>query len=338
MHLDKLVINLATKWIKAVTAILAAACVKVTSFPPRVAIVKMQGLIASEDEAFQSSQQGATMAMLDETLQHRYSRPSTRAQIINLQRFEPRLKRAFAAPGIRAVALLIDSPGGSPAQSSLLYERLLELRRQFPKVKLLAFVEDAAVSGGYYIACAAEEIIADPNSIIGSVGVISRGFGFVKSLKKQGVERRVQAAGDSKAGLDPYLPMRSRDIARQRRLLAEIHANFIASVRKGRKDKLNFTEAARLSFNTSYTWMGTLGYIFQPSKSKLGGSDESGAGLFDGSVYSGSVAQTLGLVDRVGDMRSDLERRFGRRVQLVPCEPERSVIDLIRLLRFLSDY
>ena len=104
-------------------------------------------------------------------------------ELINLERFDAVLTRAFRATRCRAVAIVINSPGGSPAQSSLLYKRLRELRRRHPKTKLIAYVQDSAASGGYYIACAADEIIADTNSIVGSIGVVSRGFGYVRALK-----------------------------------------------------------------------------------------------------------------------------------------------------------
>lgn len=186
--------------------------------------------------------------------------------LINLQRFDRALNKAFATPGARAVVLVIDSPGGSPAQSSLLYRRLRMMRKRHPKLPLLAFVEDSACSGGYYIACAADEIIVDPNSLVGSIGVIARGFGYVKKLKKvrsrahlgvisadpplacargltiprilcraqDGLERRVQTSGTAKGGLDPFLPMRKGDLRQQRRLLTELHTNFVAAVKEAR--------------------------------------------------------------------------------------------------------
>ena len=132
------------------------------------------------------------------------------------------------------MCLLINSPGGSPVQSSLIYERLRALRARHKQVPLLAFVEDSACSGGYYIACAADEIIADPNSIVGSIGVITRGFGYVKAIKKEGLTRRLYTAGDHKSGLDPFLPERAKDLKQQKRLLQEIHDNFVAAVKQAR--------------------------------------------------------------------------------------------------------
>lgn len=326
--------SLALNAVSSATTLVASSIARITRFPPRVMLVTMRGLIATEAEARVASDNhgGSVGAFLDSAGQRAAARrPLARGDLVNLERFERPLRRAFAAPGARAVALVLDSPGGSPAQSSLLHERLLALRRAFPRVKLLAFVEDAAVSGGYYIACAADEIVADHNSIVGSVGVISRGFGYVKSLRRKGVERRVFSAGDSKSGLDPFLPMRSRDLARQRRLLRELHINFIESVKRGRGDRLRAEEAARLAYNTTASgWMP--GWILGPSAATLRRLVERGAGLFDGSVYSGSVALRLGLVDSLGEMRTDLERRYGRNVQVVSCDPQ-TTVELSRLLK-----
>ncbi|EOD30501.1 hypothetical protein EMIHUDRAFT_468382 [Emiliania huxleyi CCMP1516] len=345
--------------------------VRTLHFPPTVTLVTMRGLIATDDEM----RTGLSYAMLAPEAAPAEVRGES---LVNLGRFEKALDRAFSMPGARAVALLIDSPGGSPAQSSLLHRKLLALRRRHPRVKLLAF--DSAASGGYYIACAADEIVADANSIVGSIGVISRGFGFVKSLKKKGVERRVHAAGDSKSGerprphtsthlhthppthppthththlnnptpgpahpaprpaphpypapvprLDPYLPMRSADLARQRRLLKELHANFIGAVQAGRKGRLKRDEAALLCYNSTEPRL-----FASPGRRTLARMAQRGDGLFDGSVYSGAVAQALGLVDGVGEMSTELQRRYGRAVRVVRVEPE-APVDYRRLLRW----
>jgi len=203
-----------------------------------------------------------------------------------------------------------------------------DLLYSYPNVKLLCFVEDYAASGGYYIASAADEIVADHNSLVGSIGVISSGFGYVSALKRKGLERRVFKAGASKAGLDPYLPIRSNDLKQKRRLLLELHRNFIAAVKEGRHDRLKPEEAARLAYNsTSAFWS-------EPSERRLRAMVAAGDGLFDGSVYSGSVAHALGLVDSVGEMNSDLQRRYGRFVNVVPVQPE-APVDLSRFLRWL---
>jgi len=299
-------------------------------------------------------------------------------ELINLERFDAVLTRAFRATRCRAVALVINSPGGSPAQSSLIYKRLRELRRRHPKTKLIAYVQeraasyssppaptptptsnpisqgaarvltkqhiyahtsqDSAASGGYYIACAADEIVCDTNSLVGSIGVVSRGFGYVRALKKQGVERRIHAAGESKAGMDPYLKVTNKDLARQRRLLRELHGNFIGAVKDGRGDRLKPEAAARLHHRTSVA-AGTLrrrlpSALTEPSRSTLRKLQAQGAGLFDGAVYSGTAGIEVGLVDGIGEISSDMSKRFGRHVQLVNMEPEEPV-DYGRLLRWL---
>ena len=290
-------------------------------------------------------------------------------ELINLERFDAVLTRAFRATRCRAVALVINSPGGSPAQSSLIYKRLRELRRRHPKTKLIAYVQDSAASGGYYIACAADEIVCDTNSLVGSIGVVSRGFGYVRALKKQGVERRIHAAGESKAGMDPYLKVTNKDLARQRRLLRELHTNFIGAVKEGRGDRLKPEAAARLHHRTSVA-AGTVrsrlpSALTEPSRSTLRKLQAQGAGLFDGAVYSGTAGievglldpnpdpdpnprtpiltadpnpcpdpHQVGMVDGIGEITSDMSKRFGRHVQLVNMEPEEPV-DYGRLLRWL---
>lgn len=304
-------------------------------YPPRVMVVTMSGVIAHDSEASLS-----TNMLLDSSLVSDRSLAAARrnGELINLERFDAVLTRAFRATRCRAVALVINSPGGSPAQSSLIYKRLRELRRRHPKTKLIAYVQDSAASGGYYIACAADEIVCDTNSLVGSIGVVSRGFGYVRALKKQGVERRIHAAGESKAGMDPYLKVTNKDLARQRRLLRELHGNFIGAVKDGRGDRLKPEAAARLHHRTSVA-AGTLrrrlpSALTEPSRSTLRKLQAQGAGLFDGAVYSGTAGIEVGLVDGIGEISSDMSKRFGRHVQLVNMEPEEPV-DYGRLLRWL---
>ena len=181
--------------------------------------------------------------------------------------------------------------------------------------------------------CAADEIIADPSSLVGSIGVISRGFGYVRAIKKQGVSRRVHSAGESKSGIDPYMPMRRKDLSSQKRLLREIHENFIADVREGRGDRLKPEAAARLHVTTAGGG-GCTGALFgRPSKRTIRGLVKEGAGLFDGSVYSGEVGKEVGLVDEVGEMRTVLQKRFGKYVRIETMEEEK--IDYSKLLRWL---
>jgi signal peptide peptidase SppA len=148
------------------------------------------------------------------------------------------LDRVFAVRNAAAVALVINSPGGSPTQSHLIFRRIRELAEE-KKRKVIAFVEDAAASGGYMIACAADEIIADPYSIVGSIGVVGGSFGFDKLIAKIGIERRLYTSGEHKAMLDPFLPENAGDVERLKQLQREIHDDFIALVKSRRGGKLN---------------------------------------------------------------------------------------------------
>jgi serine protease SohB len=186
------------------------------------------------------------------------------------------LDRAFAVPNASAVALAINSPGGSPVQSHLIFRRIRELAAE-KNLRVIAFVEDAAASGGYMIACAADEIIADPHSIVGSIGVVGGSFGFDKLIEKIGVERRLYTSGDHKAMLDPFLPENPEDVERVKRLQREIHNSFIELVKSRRGGKLNGPE-----------------------------ND-----LFSGEYWTGTRGLELGLVDGIGDLRGVLRQRFG---------------------------
>jgi serine protease SohB len=186
------------------------------------------------------------------------------------------LDRAFAVPNALAVALAINSPGGSPVQSHLIFRRIRELAAEKNR-RVVAFVEDAAASGGYMIACAADEIIADPHSIVGSIGVVGGSFGFDKLIGKIGVERRLYTSGDHKAMLDPFLPENPDDVERLKKLQRQIHDSFIALVKSRRGDKLNGPE-----------------------------ND-----LFSGEYRTGTRGLELGLVDGIGDLRGVLRQRFG---------------------------
>jgi len=186
------------------------------------------------------------------------------------------LDRAFAVPNALAVALAINSPGGSPVQSHLIFRRIRELAAEKNR-RVVAFVEDAAASGGYMIACAADEIIADPHSIVGSIGVVGGSFGFDKLIGKIGVERRLYTSGDHKAMLDPFLPENPDDVERLKQLQRQIHDSFIALVKSRRGGKLNGPE-----------------------------ND-----LFSGEYWTGSRGLELGLVDGIGDLRGVLRQRFG---------------------------
>jgi serine protease SohB len=189
------------------------------------------------------------------------------------------LDRVFAVRNAAAVALAINSPGGSPVQSHLIFRRIRELAKE-KNMPVIAFVEDAAASGGYMLACAADEIIADPHSIVGSIGVVGGSFGFDKLLAKIGVERRLYTAGEHKATLDPFLPENPDDVERLKKLQREIHDGFIALVKSRRGDKLRGPEGD----------------------------------LFSGEYWTGKRALDLGLVDALGELRSTLRERFGDKV------------------------
>jgi signal peptide peptidase SppA len=190
------------------------------------------------------------------------------------------LERAFAVKNAKAVALVINSPGGSPVQSRQIYLRIRQLAEE-KKLPVLVFVEDVAASGGYMIACAGDEIFCDPSSILGSIGVVGGSFGFQELIKKLGVERRLYTAGAHKAMLDPFLPENPDDVARVKALQREIHDIFIALVKGSR--------GARLK-----------------------GADDV---LFTGEYWAGETSVSLGLADAIGDMRSTLRARYGEKVQ-----------------------
>lgn len=189
------------------------------------------------------------------------------------------LERAFATRNAAAVALSINSPGGSPTQSHLIWRRIRELAQE-KKRNVIAFVEDAAASGGYMIACAADEIVADPYSIVGSIGVVGGSFGFDKLIAKVGIERRLYTSGEHKAMLDPFLPENAGDVERLKKLQQEIHEGFIALVKSRRGIKLKGPEDA----------------------------------LFSGEYWTGNRALELGLIDGIGELRSTLRARFGEKV------------------------
>jgi signal peptide peptidase SppA len=189
------------------------------------------------------------------------------------------LERAFATKNAKAVALVINSPGGSPVQSRQIYLRIRQLAAE-KKLPVLVFVEDVAASGGYMLACAGDEIFCDPSSILGSIGVVGGSFGFQDLIKRIGVERRLYTAGEHKAMLDPFLPENPDDVSRVKALQREIHTIFIALVKGSR--------GARLK-----------------------GADDV---LFTGEYWAGETSVSLGLADAVGDLRSTLRARYGDKV------------------------
>ncbi len=227
---------------------------------PLVAVVRLQGTISA------SGRSGLSDATLAQTIE-----------------------KAFARGKPRAVALLINSPGGSPAQSSLIAARIRRLADE-KKVDVHAFVEDVAASGGYWLACAADKIWVDQTSIVGSIGVIFSSFGFPELMKKQGIERRVVTAGRSKSLADPFLPEKPEDVERLRALQTPIHDMFINHVKKSR--------GARLDTN---------------------------ADLFNADIWVGQQSVDNGLTDGVAHLVPKMKALFGDKVRFVVYGPRRSL-------------
>lgn len=215
---------------------------------------------------------------------------------LNIATVAPLLRRAFAIKSAPAVAIIVNSPGGSPVQSRLISKRIRDLADEHNK-PVLVFVEDAAASGGYFIAVAGDEIIADPSSIVGSIGVIMAGFGFVGTLEKLGIERRVHTAGKNKSTLDPFLPEKASDIERVKQFELDIHQVFIDHVKARRG-------------------------------SRLKASDDV---LFTGEWWTGIRGVDLGLVDAIGDIHETLRARYGNDIQLKVIEPKRPWFGIPRL-------
>ena len=157
---------------------------------------------------------------------------------LNLNDLSDSITKAFSFKNIKAIALLVNSPGGSPVQSALIANRIRDLAKE-KEIPVYCFIEDLAASGGYWLACASDEIYVDTNSILGSIGVISPGFGFVELLKKAGIERRVYTSGKSKSFLDPFKEEKEEDINRLKKIQEQIHENFISYV-KSRRRSLRF--------------------------------------------------------------------------------------------------
>ena len=200
----------------------------------------------------------------------------------------PLIEQAFAPKRLKAVALSINSPGGSPTQSALIAARIRRLAAE-KEVQVYACCEDVAASGGYWLATAGDEIFADDNSILGSIGVIYAGFGFHAFLESHGVERRVHTAGRSKSLLDPFRPERDEDVERIKRLQGVIHDNFIAQVKTRRGEKL------------------------------------ADADLFTGEVWVGTEAKEVGLIDGIGHLVPTMKARFGDKTRFRVIAPKRGL-------------
>lgn len=212
---------------------------------------------------------------------------------LNMSSLAPIIDKAFEQKGIAAVALIINSPGGSPVQSALIYDRIRHLARK-KDVPVLSFVEDVAASGGYWLACAGDEIYVNGASVVGSIGVVSAGFGFDEAIGRIGISRRVYTSGTRKSMLDPFQPEQDEDIAHLRELQQDIHDQFIAMVKHRRGSKLKATEEV----------------------------------LFSGAFWTGRKGISLGLADREGELRQVLEERFGKRVDLRLMQPKRGLFGM----------
>ncbi|NQW11886.1 MAG: S49 family peptidase [Alphaproteobacteria bacterium] len=240
--------------------------------PPIVSVVPMRGVIGS----------------------HGLRRPN-----LSLEALAPALEAAFRPKHVTAVALLIDSPGGSPVQSDLIGGRVRDLAAETEK-PVIAFVEDVAASGGYWIACAADEIIVNPNSIVGSIGVIYAGFGFQEAIGRLGIERRVHTAGDRKQLLDPFRPEKDEDIAYLKAIQGDMHRRFIDWVRARR--------GARLKIDA------------EPE-------------MFEGKFWTGARGVELGLVDAVGELRRTMRERHGDKTRFRVLGPRRGLAQRLGLAR-----
>ena len=223
---------------------------------PKIAVIRLSGVIASDGGPLRRG--------------------------LNLHQIDSQLKSAFSLSSVKAVALTINSPGGSPVQSQLIAARIRQLAERY-NVPVLAFCEDVAASGGYWLAASADEVYASSASVIGSIGVISAGFGFPEALKRLGIERRVYASGLSKSMLDPFSEEKASDVAHLSVLQSDIHQQFIDYVKTRR---------------------GT----------RLSGEDKD---VFSGKFWTGNKAKALGLVDGVGRFHEVLEERFGPDIKLI---------------------
>ena len=218
---------------------------------------------------------------------------------ISLASYASAIERAFDASKLPSVAVLINSPGGSPVQSNLIFKRIRQMAEE-KKKRVYVFCEDVAASGGYFLAIAGDEIYADPSSIVGSIGVISSSFGFVEAIERLGIERRVYTAGLNKSQLDPFLPVIEDDIARLKALQLDVHDVFIGLVKERRLGKLKAPDAE----------------------------------LFSGAFWTGSKAAEYGLIDGIADVRTKMQELHGAKVRLRVFEPEKA--GLLGRMRRLS--
>ena len=207
---------------------------------------------------------------------------------INYNKFKDAITDAFDTPRLKAVAIVINSPGGAPAQCSLISSLIQKLSHD-KKIPVFTFVEDVAASGGYWLACLGDEIYAQSTSIVGSIGVISASFGFDELIKKYDIERRIHTSGRDKSFLDPFKPEKADDVARLKSLQGEMHESFKDWVKSQRGVRLN-------------------------------GEDSE---LMEGGFWTGTKAVELGLIDGIGDVSSVIKEKFGDDIKFVDCSPEK---------------
>lgn len=244
-------------------------CERFRNPPPSVAVLRLAGVIGE-------------------------SRGVGHSKDLCLSGLEKIIEQAFEVPRLKAVALVINSPGGSPVQAEYISKRIRDLATE-KNVPVLSFIEDVAASGGYWLACTADEIFASRASIVGSIGVIAGGFGMVEALKKIGFERRVYTQGESKNILDPFLPEKQRDIEILQSIMKDSYEEFTDFIRERRKGKLRGEEKR----------------------------------LFSGEFWSGRTALELGLIDSIGEVRSVMRERYGEKVKLVKVEKDKSFLKRI---------
>jgi len=240
----------------------------------RVAVLRMSGIIADQDN---------------------------RKGGVSWARYMPLIEKTFDISDLDEVCLVINSPGGAPAQCSLISSAIGALSNE-KNIPVTAFVEDIAASGGYWLACVADKIYAQPSSIVGSIGVIAATFGFDRLIKKHDIERRIYAAGEQKSFLDPFQPENEKDVKRLKTMQKSIHKNFIEWVKERRGEKLK-------------------------------GTDKN---LFEGQVWVGQDAVDHGLIDDIGDVFTVMKNKYGNHVKFIAIEPEKSFVQSLITGQLLS--
>lgn len=209
-------------------------------------------------------------------------------QGLNLHNVNHKIEKAFSLKNLKAVAIVINSPGGSPVQTDLIASRIRQLAEE-KSIFVFTFIEDIAASGGYWLACAGDEVYASSSSIIGSIGVIASGFGLEEAIGKLGIKRRIYTKGKYKSILDPFEPERPQDLEIIQEIQEDVYNHFIQKVKKMRGEKLKLTEE-----------------------------------IFNGKVWSGEKALKLGLIDGIGHLHEVMTEKYGKKVELFQIEAEKS--------------